>query len=66
MVVCHVRVGCALAVVASVAVMVARHACHVNVSRLGRAEHGRRHRTPNRDCECQQDQEPNAKRLHRN
>lgn len=59
----RVRMRCALSGVTGMVVMVAG-ARHVNEPRLGRADHGSRHRAPDREREREQDQEPNAKRLH--
>lgn len=43
-----------------VTMMTRRHCCGVRVGPGGRAQHGRSHRTPNREREGQNDEEPNA------
>ncbi len=50
--------------VAGMLMYMAGRPCSVHVSRTGRAEHGRSHRTSHWEGECQQDQEPNAKGVH--
>ncbi len=49
---------------ASVLVDVARRGRRMHVPGRRRAQHRSGHRTPNREGECQQDEEPDAERLH--
>ena len=63
-VVLRVRVKDALAAGSGVIVKAVGDSRRLNVLRGGRARHGRGHRTPHRECECQKDQEPDAKGFH--
>lgn len=45
-------------------VMQAKLACHATTAAAGRAQHGRGHRTPNREQDHQHQQQPGTNRLH--